>query len=393
MSDKPAVLGNVPVFSEKLQIIRPTLPAYESVALQVADMFATGMLTKGKYVHQFEERLADHMSVKHAVCVSSCTLGLMLTYQGLGLSDEVIVPSFTFMATVHPLAWLNATPVFVDIDPHTWCVDPAQVEKAITPRTTGIVAVHNFGNPADIEALEATARRYDLKLVFDAAHGFGVLYRGKPVGRYGDAEVFSTTPTKLLVTGEGGVVATNDDGLADHIRIGREYGNDGHYGSLFAGLNARMPESSAILGLKSLEMLEESAEKRNRVVHLFRGRLEELPGLTFQTVLPGNRCSYKDLSVLVDEDAFGLTRDQLAQALQAENVDTRKYHDPPVHTHQTYRHLYGRYRGALPVTDRVSAQSLSLPIYSHMDEATVDGMCTAVERIQRYADHIRHCAP
>ena len=389
MSDRPAVLGSTPLFSEKLPIIQPTLPDYETIAPQVEEIFATGMLTKGKYLHQFEERLAEYLGVKHAVCVSSCTLGLALAYQGLGLSEEVIVPSFTFMATVHPLVWNNATPVFVDIDPHTWNIDPARVEEAITPRTTGIVGVHNFGNPADVEALEEIARRHNLRLAFDAAHGFGTLYQGKPVGRFGDAEVFSITPTKLLVAGEGGVVATNDDALAEHIRTGREYGNDGHYGSNFAGLNARMAEFNAILGIKSLEMLEENAQRRNRVVERFRARLEWLPGLTFQTIRSGNRCSYKDLSVLVDEGKFGLTRDQLAQALEVENVDTRKYHDPPVHTHQTYRYLKERYDGRLPVTDWVASRSLSLPVYSHMDQATVDGICIAIERIHAYADEVR----
>ena len=388
MSNRPAMLGNAPLFPKKLPIIQPTLPEYETIAPQVKEIFATGMLTKGRYLRQFEERLADYLGVKHAVCVSSCTLGLALTYQGLDLRDEVIVPSFTFMATVHPLVWLNVTPVFVDIDPQTWNIDPARVEETITPRTTGIVAVHNFGNPADVETLEETARRHHLRLVFDAAHGFGTLYQGRPVGGFGDAEVFSITPTKLLVAGEGGVVATDDDALAEHIRAGREYGNDGHYGSDFAGLNARMPEFNAILGIKSLEMLEGSAERRNRVVERFRERLEQLPGITFQTIRPGNRCSYKDLSVLVDEDKFGLTRDQLAQALEAENIDTRKYHDPPVHTHQTYRHLRERYDGHLPVTNWAAPRSLSLPVYSHMDEATVDGICTAIERIHAHADEV-----
>lgn len=383
--NKPAALGNRPLFSEKLPIIRPTLPGYESLAPQVEEIFATGMLTKGRYGRRFEEDLARYLGVKHAICVSSCTLGLALTYQGLGLEGEVIVPSFTFMATVHPLVWLGATPVFVDIQADTWCLDPARIEAAITPRSTAIVAVHNFGNPADIDALEAIARRHRLRLVFDAAHGFGALFQGRPLGRYGDAEVFSATPTKLLVAGEGGVVTTDDDALAEHIRCAREYGNDGNYGSLFAGLNARMPEFNAILGLKSLEMLEGSAQARNRVADQFRDRLGRVPGLAFQTIRPGDRSSYKDLSVLVDEDAFGLNRDRLARALLAENVDTRKYHDPPVHTHQAYRALNPLYRDALPVTDRVSVQSLSLPIYSHMDEATVSRICRAVQRIHDHA--------
>ena len=163
MDDKPAILGNAPLFDNKLPIIQPTLPTYESVTSQIREVLATGMLTKGKYLREFEGRLAGYLGVKHAVCVSSCTLGLALSYQGLGLSGEVVVPSFTFMATAHPLMWLDVTPVFADVDPSTWCIDPARVEEAVTPNTTGIVAVHNFGNPADIEALEAVARTLALE--------------------------------------------------------------------------------------------------------------------------------------------------------------------------------------------------------------------------------------
>jgi len=390
MIDKPAILGNTPLFDQFVPIVRPTLPRYDDrLARQVAEILQTGMLTKGKYLCEFEGRMAEYLGVRHAVAVSSCTLGLLLTYHGLGLKGEVIVPSFTFMATVHPLIWVGAEPVFVDIDPYTWNIDPARVEAVVTERTTAIVAVHNFGNPAPVAELEAIARRYGLKLIFDAAHGFGAFYRGRPVGGFGDAEVFSLSPTKLLVAGEGGIVATNHDDLAEHIRVGREYGNPGDYGSDFPGLNARLSEFNAILGLRSLEMLEENTLCRNRVAAAFRDRLGHVPGLTFQQIHPEDRSSYKDFSLLVDEEKFGLTRDELALALRAENIDTRKYHDPPVHTHKAYRHLYHRYKDALPITNDVARKSLSLPIWSHMDHDTVAGICHAVERIHRHADSVR----
>lgn len=391
MLDAPALLGNTPIFSQFIPMVRPTLPAYdESVAGQVAELFATGMLTNGKYKREFEERMAEYLGVKHAVAVSSCTLGLLLSYHGLGLTGEVVVPSFTFMASAHPVAWVGAEPVFVDIDARTWNIDPVKVEAAITARTTAIVAVHNFGNPAPIAELEDLARRRGLKLIFDAAHGAGSRYQGKPVGGFGDVEVFSLSPTKLLVAGEGGMVATNNDALATHIRIGREYGNPGDYDSKFCGVNARMPEFNALLGLRSLAMLEENTLHRNRLVAACRHRLSQLPGLTFQEIDPRNRSSYRELSIVIDPTRFGLTRDELAFALKAENVDTRKYYDPPVHAHTAYRHLFSRCRDTLPVTDDVARRIFSLPLWSHMDHETMAGMCLAIERVHAHAPAVQH---
>jgi dTDP-4-amino-4,6-dideoxygalactose transaminase len=356
---------------------------------EFANILESGNLTKGEYLRELEARLADYLGVKHAVGVSSATLGLLLTYHGLALRDEVVVPSFTFMATVHPLAWLGARPVFVDIDPGTWNIDPARVEAAITPRTTAIVAVHNFGNPAPIAELESIASNHGLKLVFDAAHGFGSLHQGRPVGRFGKAEVFSMSPTKLLVAGEGGIVATDDDKLAEHIRIGREYGNPGDYGSEFPGVNARLPEFNAVLGIHSLTMLEENAVRRNRLVAVYRDALEAVPGITFQEIAPGDRCSYKDLSITVDEEAFGLGRDELALALQAENIDTRKYHDPPVHMHKSYRDQVGRQTDPLSVTNEVASASLSLPIWSHMQLEMIERICDAIRGIHAHGAEVR----
>ena len=388
MSDKPAILGGAPIFATRQPFERPTLPPYASIAAELEAILDSGMLTKGHYLDEFEARLAQHLGVRHAVGVSSCTIGLLLVYKALGLAGEVTVPSFTFMATVHPLLWTGLRPVFVDVDPYTWNVDPARVEAAITPRTSAIVAVHVFGNPASATELEDTARRHGLQLIFDAAHAFGTWYRGQPVGAHGVAHVFSTSPTKPLVTGEGGVVATNDDGLAGLLRVGREYGNQGDYDSVFPGLNARMQEYSAVLGLKTLDTLEANVQARNALAQAYQRGLADVPGLTFQRVLPGDRCSYKDLTVMVDGAAFGLSRDRLAQALLAEGVDTRRYYDPPVHRHTLYQPYWQQQGGFLPVTDRLSAQTLSLPMYAHLPVESVDAVCEAVRRIQRHAAQI-----
>lgn len=386
MNDRPALLGNTPIFDRKISIVRPKLPSFAELSPGLEEILASGMVTKGQYLRQFEDAVAAHLGVRHAVAVSSCTVGLMLTYRALGLIGEVIVPSFTFMATVSALIWAGAKPVFVDVDRHTTNLDPEAVESAITSRTVAIVAVHNFGVPAAIDPLHQLADRYGLKLVFDAAHGFGALHRGAPVGRQGNAQVYSLSPTKLLIAGEGGIVATQDDALADAIRIGREYGNSGNYDSAFAGLNGRMSEFNALLGLHSLRQLEIAARRRNELAAIYRQELAGLPGISFQQINAQDRSSYKDFSILIDEEQAGLTRDQLADALAAENVDTRKYYDPPVHRQAPYAPYYdGR---PLPNTEVLSQGSLSLPIWSEMDGDVVLGVCRAVKRVVAHASEI-----
>jgi dTDP-4-amino-4,6-dideoxygalactose transaminase len=245
MNNKPAILGNAPIFAAKIPIVRPDLPSFANLSSEVEELLATGMVTKGRHLLNFEQAVAEHLGVRNAVAVSSCTTGLMLTYRCLGLTGEVVIPSFTFMATASALVWAGLKPVFADVDFHTTNLAPAAAEGAITPATSAIVAVHNFGNPADLDALEALAERKGLKLICDAAHGFGAQHQGRPVGSQADVHVFSLSPTKLVIAGEGGIVATNDDELAARVRIGREYGNSGRYDSAFAGMNARLAEFNA----------------------------------------------------------------------------------------------------------------------------------------------------
>lgn len=389
MSDVPAILGGMPAFEEKVNIVRPVMPDFSEMAEGVQSILSSGMVTKGQYLKKFEAAVREHLGVKHAIGVSSCTSGLMLTYRGLGLTGDVVVPSFTFMATVSALVWSGLHPVYADVEAGTTNLSPEAAEAAITPRTSAIVAVHNFGNPAELDALSDIARRHNLRLILDAAHGFGARYHGQPVGRQADAHVFSLSPTKLLITGEGGIVATDDDALAEAIIMGREYGNSGNYDSAFAGLNARMPEFNALMGLRSLERLEDAAVTRNQTADLYQEMLGHLPGVEFQEVRPGNRCSYKDLSIIFDPALFGMTRDELAQALAAENIDTRKYYEPPVHRQSAYAHLYdGR---PLPNTDWLAANSLSFPMWSDMQPQVVMQICEAVQRIYQNREAVKAC--
>lgn len=388
MQRRPAVAGGSPIFEDLVRVARPTLPDFGALAPEMRDVLASGWLSKGRHLRAFEEALAAHLGVRHAVAVSSGTTGLMLTYRALGFEGEVVVPSFTFMATVSALVWAGARPVFADADAATANLDPGAAEAVITGRTSAIVAVHNHGNPADVGGLSALARRRGLRLVFDAAHALGSLHEGAPLGPQGEAHIFSLSFTKLLVAGEGGVVATDDAELAERVRCGREYGNAGDYDSAFAGLNGRMGELAALLALRGLPALEAGARHRNRLAVLYREGLGGLPGVGFQRVRERDRSSYKDFSITVEAGAFGLTRDELAAALAAENVETRKYYDPPAHRQTAYR-KFAPADEELPNTAWLSRASLSLPIWSDMEPAVVSGVCAAVRRAHEFAPDVR----
>ncbi len=376
-----AVLGGPPAFSEVLPITKPTIPPVARLTSQYERILKSGMITNAGYVKEFERQVAEYLGVKEAVAVSSCTLGLMLTLKVLKLKGEVILPSFTFHATGHAIVWNGMRPVFVDCLADTYNIDPAQVEKAVTAQTSAILGVHIFGNPADISALEKIAKKYRLKLIFDAAHGFGSQYQRKNVGGFGDAEVFSLSPTKLLTSGEGGMVATNDLDLAKQIRIGRNYGDSGDYDSLFSGFNSRMSEFHALLGIESLRDLEKNVAQRIRMAQLYKKLLTALPGISFQKIADGNRSSFKDFSILIDQKKFGLSRDQLSQALLAENIIVKKYFYPPVHEQKAFLSYQAGHAPQLPVTQMVANNILSLPLYSHIAESAVRKVCAALHCI------------
>ncbi|ABX06954.1 MAG TPA: DegT/DnrJ/EryC1/StrS family aminotransferase [Herpetosiphon sp.] len=384
---RPAILGGTPLATSPIRLVRPVLPEFATLAADVEQTLISGMVTKGQHLVAFEQAVAAHLGVAHAIAVSSCTTGLALVYRALGLNGPVIVPSFTFMATVSALIWAGATPRFVEIDPTTTNIDLDAVRAALTPDVQAIVAVHNFGNPAAIAELEAIAADAGIPLIFDAAHGFGAQYDGRPVGGFGTAECFSLSPTKLLIAGEGGIVATNNDELAHKIRTGREYGNDGKYGSDWAGLNARMAEYNAIMGRYSLEQLEQAARQRNQYAALYWAALFATPGIDFQKVRPNDRCSYKDYSITIEASEFGISRDLLSKALAAEGIDSRAYYDPPVHRHAAYAQ-FAPTEGSLPKTDWLAQSSLSLPIHSEMEFSTIETVCAAIKRIQLFGEEI-----
>ena len=285
------------------------------------------------------------------------------------------MPSFTFIATAHALQWQEITPVFCDVDPRTQNLDPAQVEKMITPRTSGIIGVHIWGRPCDVAALESIARRRNLQLLFDAAHAFGCSYKGKAIGGFGRCEIFSFHATKFFNTFEGGAVLTNDDALAEKMCLMRNFGFSGYDNVIYIGTNGKMTEVCAAMGLTSLESVEEFVEINRRNHYVYRRELSGIPGLRLMAYDETERTNYQYVVVEVEEMESGLTRDELVQVLSAENVLARRYFYPGCHRMEPYRSYFPHAALVLPETEKLCRRVMVLPTGASVNEQTISRIC------------------
>ena len=367
-----------PAFERQVPLCIPSLPDLDAVLPHLRRIWDSGELTNGVYVKAFEQAVEARLPGRHVVAVSSCTQGLMLALRVLQVRGQVLVPSFTFAASAHAIVWAGCEPVFVECDPETHDVDVADVADRVGPETGAILAVYVSGNPPDVRALASLAKQARVRLVLDAAHALGSRVGEVPAGCWGDAEVFSLSPTKTVTACEGGLVSVRDPEIAERLRIGRNYGNPGDYDMRFVGLNARMSELHAVVGLESMKMLDANLEARSRLAGMYRRRLMHLPGLRFQKVQPENTCAFKDLGLRVLASEFGAERDAVREALWRGGVDTRTYFDPPVHLQRAYRHLLPR-TGSLPATERLAREILDLPIYPGLRDEDLEHVCRLVE--------------
>jgi len=373
-----------------LPIVSPEVTGDEELVRELQAILASRQLTNGFRVREFEVAAAHYLGVPHCVAVSSCTSGLLLTLRALNLRGEVIVPSFTFHATVHSIVWNGLTPIFADCDECTFCVDRDDIAEKVSSRTAAVLAVHMFGCPAPVNTLQELCDRRGIPLIFDAAHGFGSKVGARLVGTFGTAEIFSFSPTKLLVAGEGGLIATRNARLAELLRAARNYGDTGNSDPGLLGFNARMSEFHAAFGLAGFAGLERRIERRNQIRDIYVRRLQSVPGITFQQVPSGCRSTWKDMSILVDERECGICRDSLREFLSQRNIEARRYFWPPVHRQGLYRGIWdGR---ALPVTDRVSNSILNLPVYSSLADPDVHRVCDTIVRAVEMARHSRESA-
>lgn len=362
----------------QIPFFRPSMPAEERLAPLFASIVRSGRLHRGPHVEAFEAALADRLQVRNVIATSSGTTALMLTYKALDLRERVLVPSYTFMATVTAMAWMGVEPVFADIARHSWGLSPTAVRAVVEQvgAVEAIVAVHPFGAPAEVVALEALATELSVPLLFDAAQAFGAQVEGRAIGCFGRAEVFSTSATKLLTTGEGGFVATDDDLLAERIRLLANYGDAGGYDAREPGINGRMPELSAALGLEMLRCFDEQFARRLQLVEQYCSLLSGIEGISLQNAVPGTTSAYKDLVVLI-EDGFGMQRDQVGAKLAERGIETKPYFSPPVHRQSAFSHM----RVDLPVTDHVATRSLALPLANDMSPSDVEAVVEVLHRL------------
>ena len=384
------ILGGARAFSDGLPLMRPRVPTSDELAPILEQMRSTGYMSNfGPISRQFEETLAERLQVRHCLAIANLSSGLMYMPPAAGLDGgEVIVPSFTFVATVHSMVLAGLTPVFADIDPKTYCLDPSSVEAAIGPDTVAVCAVHIYGTPCDTEGLQEVCDRRGLKLFYDSAHGLGSYRNGKPLGGFGTAEGFSTSVTKVFSTlGEGGFLTTNDDDFAENIRRARNWGHPGDYNARFPSIVSKMPEIAAGIGLLELSRLDQYVAARQALVAHASSILTEIPGISLPLLREGDASGHKDFAIFIDEADFGLSRDALARCLDAEGIQSRAYYAPSAHDMDAYRDV--PLRVELPVTERATQQAICLPLYNDMTRETMERLCGLVADIHRLAPDIR----
>lgn len=385
-----AVSGGKPAFENGLHVGRPNIGDRVKFAQRVDDILDRRWLTNGgQYVEEFERRIAELLKVGHCIAMCNATVGLEIAIRALGLNGEVIVPSFTFVATANALQWLEITPVFCDVDPQTHLLDPGKVEQLVTPLTSGIIGVHLWGRPCNIESLTEIANRRGLKLLFDSAHAFGSSYQGRMIGCFGDAEVFSFHATKFLNSLEGGAVVTNDAALAHKMRLMRNFGFSTYDKTDSIGVNGKMNEVSAAMGLTNLESLDEFITVNRKHYEQYTDQLAGLEGISLLSYDENERSNYQYVVLEVDEVETGISRDQLLAVLHAENVLARRYFYPGCHRMEPYRTLYADVQFSLSQTEYLAERVLTLPTGQAITPEIICVVCAIIRTTLKNAAEVR----
>ncbi len=371
----------------RLPISQPLLPDIQGLLPELREVFESGQLTNGRHVARLEAAVADYVGGLNVVALSSATTGLLLAWRALGVRGEVLVPSFTFPATAHALVWNGLDPVLVDCDRETFCLDMEDARRKLTERTVGIAPVYIFGNPPPWSEITPLVASNALRCVADAAHGFGTSRDGERAGGNGSVEVFSLAPTKVFTTGEGGLAATRDAGLAEKLRRMRNYGNPGDYDCREVGLNGRMTEFHALIGLHALPGHDAKLSRRQVLAGHYRSLLGDVSGVRFQKIPPDVLSTMNYFAILVEADEFGLTNRQLQDHLATRGIESKIYFYPPLHRQRLHRHLWDG--EGLRNTEWVCERVLCLPLTNRMEVADVEWVTACVREAHDKSPSIR----
>lgn len=365
-------------FPAPIRVTRPSLPALERVEAHLKDIWASRILSNQGPKHlQFEKSLASALNAKHVQLFSNGTLALILGIKALGIQGEVITTPFTFPATPHSVIWAGAVPVFCDIDRESLCIDPDRIEALITSRTRAILAVHVYGVPADVEAIQTIANKHGLKVIYDAAHAFMVKINGMPIANYGDMTMFSFHATKLFHTVEGGCLAFKNMELREKLNLLKNFGIKDEETVLNVGMNAKLNELQCAIGIEMLKEAEAERERRRPLRGIYMDLLSDVEGIECIRVPQGVSDSLQYMPVRVDQERFGLSRDQLCAELESFNIFARKYFYPLCTDYPCYQNAINN---GLPNARRAVTQLMCLPFYGELGEENVE----RIAKIIRY---------
>ena len=364
-------------FNRKITVTRSSMPDFEEYVEEIRDLWDSRYLTNMGPKHQLlEGQLADYLGTPWVSLFASGHSALEYVIGALKLEGEVITTPFTFVSTVHAIVRNGLRPVFCDVKPDTYTLDPDKLEALINARTAAIVPVHVYGNVCELDRIEEIARRHKLKVIYDAAHAFGVRVQGKGIGSFGDASIFSFHATKVFHTIEGGAVATADTTLKETLYCLRDFGITGPGSIGFVGGNAKLNEFQAAMGLCNLRHIEDEIKKREKVVMRYRQNLKDVAGIQTPQVQPGVTTNYAYFPVLIHKEIFGKSRDEVCDSLLKENILARKYFSPLISDLECYR---GRFDSAeTPVARSISERVICLPLYAGLEVKEVDQICRII---------------
>jgi dTDP-4-amino-4,6-dideoxygalactose transaminase len=369
-------------FEKPIYVTRPFLPPLEEFSEGLKEIWETRWLTNnGPILQRFTQELCNFFETDNACLFNNGTLALQIALQGMGISGEVITTPFTFVATTHALFWNKIRPVFVDIEPEYYTLDPEKVEAAITPWTTAILAVHVYGYPCNLNALADIARRHNLRLIYDAAHAFGVKIGTKPIAHFGDLSMFSFHATKPYHSIEGGLLTFKESGLKGIFDFLKNFGFKNEVEVVMPGTNAKMNEMQSLMGSLVLKHFEEVIRKRSIITDLYRQRLQEVPGIYLVPPLPQDiKFTHAYMPIEVDEEQFGMSRDALYEKLKEYNVFSRRYFYPLICDYACYRSV--SIKDPLTIARRAADHILTLPIYDSLELSDVEKICEIIVSLQ-----------